>query len=267
MLTKTEPVTAPAVLAPRLYLCGFPKSGLHMIEQAVSVFAQPAGKRQWYGTTSWKAEMVNLDMWGPAMTSIRPGQYVKGHMAYTEGFAELLWKLAIGTLFIYRDLRDVLVSQAHHVLSDNDDRFKHSGKALYRALPDFEAVLLACIEGLEDYAGLFDRWKMFAGWLECPTALVIRYEEMRTTEAAVCSDILRYAAFLTAGEPVADSAIDRQLMLHMVQRIRNRTEATTFRKGQVGGWQRAFTPRVKDVFKQHDPGWLVELGYAKDNDW
>jgi len=45
------------------------------------------------------------------------------------------------------------------------------------------------------------------------------------------------------------------------------SNSVTFRKGDVGGWRETFTEEHKDLFKKHDNGWLVKLGYEKDENW
>ena len=40
-----------------------------------------------------------------------------------------------------------------------------------------------------------------------------------------------------------------------------------YRKGIVGDWQRAFTPRVKERFKELYGLLLDQLGYAASSDW
>jgi len=42
---------------------------------------------------------------------------------------------------------------------------------------------------------------------------------------------------------------------------------TTFRKGKTETWKGEFTPDVVECFKDNDPGWLVKLGFEKDNSW
>ena len=47
----------------------------------------------------------------------------------------------------------------------------------------------------------------------------------------------------------------------------NEDSAAFLRKGIVGDWERAFTPRVKDRFKELYGPLLIQLGYAGTSDW
>ncbi|MBU2099597.1 MAG: hypothetical protein KKD00_12600, partial [Gammaproteobacteria bacterium] len=68
----------------RLYLNGFPKSGLHLAELMVSAIFKPVRPdHNWYGTNAWTTELKNLDK-SPKLAAIEPGHYLKGHSGWSE---------------------------------------------------------------------------------------------------------------------------------------------------------------------------------------
>ena len=253
---------------PRLYLNGFPKSGLHMLEQAASTFVSSVATHNWFGTSAWSTKVNNRDLAFRAIKAIPAGHFAKGHMAYDKEFEQYLWTLGVGVAFIYRDLRDVLVSQFHHIKKADGVDLKHPGADLFRALPSDEDIMIACIEGLDIWSGLFDRWAMYAGWLDCDWIHKIQFEKMRKREKPECARLFRYALKCVNYEE-SDFVPEgfNTVVLEMVQRMRNRKISTTFRKGKLGEWRKEFTPRVVECFKANDPGWLVELGYEEDDTW
>jgi len=250
----------------RLYLNGFPKAGLHFAEQWVSTVLEPelSHTGNWFGTfngNGWTTSQGNLEHVDAMLASVRSGYYVKGHMGWAPGLADKIKGSGVGVAFVYRDLRDVVVSHAYHVLSDDDEKLKHPGKALYKALPAFEDVLIACIDGIGPYPGIFKRWELYAGWLLEGWVLKLKYEDMINSPRAQAERLARY---LYNGSQ--DNLLIDQVTLLMVQRGRETSKSMTFRRGKTGDWRKEFTPRVKAAFKAADPGWLDKLGYAH-GDW
>lgn len=265
-------MSSPSLLPPaRLYLCGFPKAGLHLADLWVSTLLEPEGDHEhghWFGTfdgNAWTTAQSNLEHIELALAAVRTGHYIKGHMGWSPALAGLARHLRMGIAFVYRDLRDVVVSQAYHVLSDDDLKLKHPGKALYKVLPTFEDVMIACIEGIGPYAGLFERWELYAGWLLEPGVLALRFEEMVSSGPEVAKRLIRYCyrqAWMDC-----PAALVNKLAPRVVQNGRCTRRSPTFRRGKPGAWRKHFTENVRAVFKARDPGWLVKLGYERDNEW
>ena len=95
-------------------------------------------------------------------------------------------------MFVYRDLRDVAVSQAHHILNEDDKRFVHPDKAAYRDLGCFSRVLRAVIEGMGNYPGVVDRWKLYAPWLDREWVCPVRFEDLIGDREGQAERILTY---------------------------------------------------------------------------
>lgn len=255
----------------RVYLNGFPKSGLHFADLWLSTMLEPepGNNGNWFGTfdgNAWLTTSGNLEHIDTVITSVRPGYYVKGHMGWSPELATAMRVGGLGTVFVYRDLRDVAVSQAYHVLSLDDKRLKHPNKKIYQDLSSMEDVLVACIEGIGEFPGLFDRWELYAGWLFEKETLKLRYEDMLNQPKAQAKRLAEHC-YRLGGWPDCPPGIIEQLSLLMVQRGRETNRSITYRHGRSGDWRTEFTVRVKEVFKQADPGWLTKLGYANGDDW
>ena len=105
---------------PKLYVNGFPKSGLHLAIQMVSCLFEPVKpKSNWFGTNPWTIVRYDLDSVIDEFTAIKSQHYLKGHTGYMSEIDQLFEALRLAMLFVYRDLRDVVVSQTHHILSDD----------------------------------------------------------------------------------------------------------------------------------------------------
>lgn len=268
-------ITAPvSLMPPKIYLNGFPKSGLHLADRmALGILQEHNKERNWLGTNAWTVERHHLDEVGMKIASLKHGQFIKGHMGHLMMIEAAFIAAYVGVVFIYRDLRDVLVSQKYHVLSKNG-KLNHTGKGLYRNMKTDEKVMLAIINGLPEYPGLFDRWETFAPWLESKWALSMPFEQMINNPYLASNRLFDYAFELSkyeAGQP--DAFIDsrshtRNAAIESIRRNMGVRHSTTLRTGKTGNWKEEFTPRVKEAFKKKDKNnWLVRLGYAKDDNW
>lgn len=258
---------------PTLYLNGFPKSGLHLAVRYVLGMDLKAHNPtyNWMGTNPWTVEMSNLHIWGKNVATLQEGEFVKGHTGYLKTIEALFIMLGIGVVFVYRDLRDVVVSQMFHVLNKDDERYKHPNKALYQSMKSNEDVMLAIIEGADKYDGIISRWETYAPWLDSEWILPLRYEEMISNQYNTANKIYDYSLDIMQKSSdivgVAPPEFRNIMLQRMIGEANNRKMSPTYRKGKSGGWRDHFTPKVIDSFKRHDNGWLVKLGYEESEDW
>ncbi|MBS4015492.1 MAG: sulfotransferase [Candidatus Latescibacteria bacterium] len=96
----------------------------------------------------------------------------------------------------------------------------------------------------------------------------LRYEDLLAQPFA---EMQKLWAFL--GVQV-DPALETDIQAEMGQNLdeewqakRNESIASFLPKGKAGNWQRLFTPRDREVFKQVAGDVLVKWGYEKDNHW
>jgi hypothetical protein len=269
------------IYKPRLYLNGFPKAGLHLLELMMSelIGASRNGRdsTEWLGTFkwhSWTNEWQDMRRYLWRLSCLDRGNYLKGHSGHRQEIEYLMWYANIGHIFIYRDLRDVAVSQAHHILSD-DPTLRHEHRDLFQMLGGFDPVLSAVIGGLGPYPGLLERWELYAPWLDVEWVMRVRFEELRADPEGCARSFLTYAIHNAThlleertGHILPTPETETELIRRMVEKSEQTHLSTTYRKGAVGDWREAFKDEHRDLFKQHDrAGWLVKLGYAENDDW
>lgn len=261
----------PTKVGIKLMLNGFPKSGLHLLGLMCTAFVSGIQDEMvnnlWSGINgAWALEPLDLNDRLFKFSRLNDGQFVFSHSVYNEKLAEFLWYSGVGIIFLYRDLRDVAVSQTHHVLSE-DDTFVHAGKELYRNAGGFDEALAAVIAGIDKYPGVMARWESYRKWLEIPWVLSIRFEDLRAEPAEWSKAVFTYALNRTAmmfGKRVEASPESLERMAQTMIERGNRTElSSTFRKGRVGDWRETFTPRHIELFKQSDRhNRLAEMGWS-----
>ena len=126
----------------RWYLSGLPKSGIHLLEAMIGSVANPRvpgeddfWAKPWvssFDRNAWSDEWLETQQICHTLSMVEHATYFKGHCGYRPDIASFVYLMGICHIFIYRDLRDVAVSQAYHVVAESDKKFAHPGKALYR---------------------------------------------------------------------------------------------------------------------------------------
>lgn len=269
----------PDGVASRILLNAFPKSGTHMGQVFLQCIYEPYLARNWIGnipahswvgyTAEWASERTyQMLKWQPA------GTYSKGHIAHEPSLEALLLNKSdpILSLFIFRDFRDVVVSTFYHIMRDPDRRYAHPGRNDFFALGSDEDRFIAIIEGLNEWAGVFDRWEMYAPWLNVDHVLCLPYEVMVNSTELTASLIFRYIAGEMGQKVGIVAELDQDRLEEesqlLAKAVKIPSNSVTFRKGGSGGWLNYFTPRMKEVFKACDVNdWLIKLGYEEDHDW
>jgi sulfotransferase 6B1 len=165
--------------------------------------------------------------------------------------------------FIYRDPRDLLVSQVFFATDMQDEHGMH---AHYKSLPDFGERLKVAITGI-DRDGLYmvsvkQRYESVFQWLKTPGVLCLRFEDLIDRRDETLNLMLDEVEKTGYQMPVA-----REQALAVLVRAIQPGKSHTFRSGQSGGWREHFTPEHKKLFNDVAGDLLVKLGYEKSNDW
>ena len=188
-----------------------------------------------------------------------------GHLGYRPSFEKAFEAMGTCMLFVYRDLRDVAVSQTYHIENEDDVRFKHPGKEIYQKMESHEARIQAVVEGIEEYAGIVERWELYAPWLEVAWVLPIRFEDMRTEPKKVAHKVVDYVFQRTMQHNDFLNLMIAEDYKKTIERAIDQMgirETGSFRAGRQGDWRREFTPEITESFNNSGgSAWLKSLGY------
>lgn len=221
------------------YLSGFPKAGLHLLDALLKPITQD-GEAEFQGTYmygSWGFDRAPLELLTHKLSYLPDNHRLLGHARYDEDLDLFLYHAGIAHVFIYRDLRDVAVSQAHHILSDDDVNFRHPAKDLYRALGSFEDVLAAVWHGVDGYPGVEERWRHYWLWLSLGHRLAFEYANLLDNLEEAAGRILQYGlqrAFEMTG---LEYSYDDGLIDKMATSAHDTSASPTFRRGVPGEWR------------------------------
>ena len=172
-------------------------------------------------------------------------------------------------LFMIRDLRDIVVSDANYVTYKCNFHPLH---AYYNSLESDTERLMASIRGVPEHCypggerpkAWKNHTKSMLPWLDEPSCLTVRFEDLigrggggsdekqiETVEA-----ILKHIGVEISQEEIKQIAAKTFF-----------TGSRTFRKGRIGDWHNHFTEEHKRAFKEVRGETLIKLGYEKDLDW
>ncbi len=255
--------------APALFANSFPKSGTHLLTQVLSGFTKlgpfvetglPA-VTMFDGPTG--APRLNLEIWSE-LSQLRPGDIRYGHLHAEPEIMAALCQPGIAPFFILRDPRDVVVS---HVFYVTDIESNHAHHEFYtKELHTFEERLLVSILGRPEFEypfpNIYERMALYLGWLDCPEALTLRYEEFIQDREAALGRVFDHVT----GRGFAYQGSREQAIRLLAGQI-DPKKSPTFRSGKVGGWREHFSPIAQETFKQVTRDLLVRLGYEQTEDW
>src|SRR5215211_3744381 len=253
--------------APPIFGNSKPKSGSHLLLQILNRFPQiapykyveadPIRTIEKEGRRRKEEEILS------ELKSVSSGVIGWGYLEATPENIAFLCQPNRVNYFIYRDPRDMLISQ---VFFATDMYADHAMHAFYKSLPDFGERLKVAITGI-DHDGLFmvdvkQRYATVSEWLEQQNVMCIRFEDLINNRDATLDAMLDEVESTGYKIPTP-----RQKALSILARAIQPKKSRTFRSGKTGSWREQFTEEHKKLFKEVTGDLLVKLGYEKTNDW
>jgi hypothetical protein len=251
---------------PPILANSFPKSGTHLLIQILQTIPAIRDWGLFLATTpSFVFSEVSDGKMIKKIKSTVPDELISAHLFYSEQIANALMQKNIIHFFIYRDPRDVVISEAHYLTYMNNWHKLHK---YFKALPDMEARILFSIQGAtdpffpHDYPDIGKRFDRYKPWKDHPQVFSLRFEELigQATEGTVRRIIRFY-------NRKSGKDLDQEGMVQNALANINPNKSHTFRKGKSSAWKDAFTKEHKEAFKNYAGNLLVDLGYEQDHSW
>lgn len=245
----------------------FPKSGTHLLVQILE--GLPGGEN--FGaflgseTSSFQLRERSSENTTNFIRHFVPGEIIRGHLYFEPLYADELNRRHTVHYFIYRDPRDVVVSEAHYLREMN--RW-HKLHPYFRDATSIEDAIMLSINGLEppvpgvNYGNIGERFGRYEGWLSDVNCLCVRFEDLVSEQQP---QLIRQIAEFYAARTKADFDLE-PAVAHMSSLIAPK-KSHTFRSGKKAGWQREFTPAHRARFAEVAGDLLVRLGYEPDHAW
>ena len=253
--------------APPIFGNSKPKSGSHLLLQILNGFTQimpykyvdAEPIRTIYKNGGRRpADEIIADL-----NHIPKGVIGWGYLDATKENASFLTESRRVNYFIYRDPRDMLVSQVFFATNMHEGHGMHE---YYNSLPDLGERLKVAITGIDKdglkMVSVKQRYEGVFKWLERQSVMSIRFEDLINNRDATLNAMLDEVEKTGYHIPTA-----REKALPMLIEAIQPKKSHTFRSGKTGGWRNYFTDEHKSMFNDVAGDLLVKLGYEKNNNW
>jgi len=253
--------------APPIFGNSKPKSGSHLLLQILNGFTQIIPYRYVEAdpirTIKYEGGRRTADEILADLRAVPQGVIGWGYVDATRENVSFLTSAGRVNYFIYRDPRDMLISQVFFATDMHDEHGMHE---YYNSLPDFGARLNVAISGIDKdglrMVSVKQRYDGVFQWLEQKNALCIRFEELINNRDATLNIMLNEVEKTGYKIPTP-----REKALSVLTAAIQPGKSHTFRSGKTGGWRGYFSEEHRKLFKDVAGDLLVRLGYEKNNDW
>jgi len=244
-----------------------PKSGTHLLVQVIEGLPDRVNYGAFLGseTSSFQLRQRSAENTCRFIRRFVPGEIVRGHLYYEPLYAAELTKWRTVNYFIYRDPRDVVVSEAHYLREMNRWHRLHP---YFRKLPTIDDAIMLSITGFDppvsgiEYPNIAARFARYSGWLERDDCLAIRFEDLVSERQG---ELIRQIAEFYASR--AETPFDLDATVQTMSALIAPQKSHTFRSGKKAGWRREFSPAHRERFAELAGDLLVRLGYEPNLDW
>ncbi|MBK7319992.1 sulfotransferase domain-containing protein [Candidatus Villigracilis affinis] len=253
--------------APPIFGNSKPKSGSHLLLQILNGFTQimpyryvaadPVRTITYEGRRKTKEEIL------ADLKRVPNGVIGWGYVDATKENASFLTSAGRVNYFIYRDPRDMLVSQVFFATDMHEEHGMHD---YYNSLPDFGARLNVAITGIDrdglKMVSVKQRYEGVFQWLEQKSVMCLRFEDLINNRDTTLMSMLDEIEKTGYKIPTP-----REKALAILVDAIQPKKSHTFRSGKTGGWKQYFDEDHKKLFKDIAGDLLMKLGYESSNDW
>ena len=262
-------IAAPENGWPVLLGISFPKSGTQLLNQILLGFSEftpfahhiPVKFSSYDGNTGYqRSEEDALNY----LNSLRPLDVTAARLWAWSTVVEQVTSPAFIPFFIYRDLRDVVVSHVFYIAEMLPTHRHH--KYYAEELHSFDERLTLSILGHPDpnfnFPNIAERFSSYTNWLDRPEVLQLHVEDFLDDRRATLGKIFNHVA-----RRIPTLPISREKAIDILEEKINPENTENLRPSKSGEWKKYFTDEHKRIFKEVAGDLLIRLGYEEDNDW
>ena len=246
-----------------IFCNSFPKSGTHLLLQVLEGIPE----LEYYGkfvtsASSYGFKDIDASFLGERFKRMLNNEIVLGHLKYDDVIADQVTKACSVSIFVVRDPRDVVISEANYLAKMNPWHRLHP--FFRRDLKTDGDRIEAAIRGLDSrfdgmYPDFAKRFADFRGWLGRKEVITVRFEDFVGGQTYGLTKIMEAFRDLECVDLTIDEATIKGNMVPK--------RSHTFNVGTSGRWRGIFEPRHYDAMKEICGDLLVELGYEENLDW
>jgi len=238
-----------------------PKSGTHLADQFFKNIEEVKDFSFFIAHTPTRPHVLRSEKKILELISkIKPGEIARGHFHYSKKIENILKEKEILMIFIYRDPRDVIVSEANYLYDMNKFHSLHKYFSNKHNLKDrIKLSILGINLNTIHYKNVGERLKPFLGWKlnKIKNVLPMRFEDMKNNQNGSIDHLY---LFLKRNN-FFQRDISKSKFTKKVEASIDPTKSHTFRKGSSGNWKEKFDPELMSIFKENEGGITDLMGY------
>jgi len=185
---------------------------------------------------------------------VKPGAVFHGHLMHSERVREIAQARGFAVFFIYRDVRDVIVSDYHHQRYLNPKRAPE-----WLGTMSFDQAVRGDVLGR--WSSAVRRFMDVPNWIADPLASTVRYEDLRADTLGEFTRLLREQELEVARDDVRAAVERSSFEAVSARRPGEEDRRSPFRKGLVGDWRNHFSAEAHAHLMKQVEGPLIALGY------
>ena len=248
-------------LAPRIVANSIPKAGTNLLSRALYLMYPLS--RKFARTLLSNESLGAIDR---KLSHMRSGQFVVGHLEYSDAIAEIIMRYKLQQILMVRDPRDIVVSHVNYVIRAGGGHPLHK---YYTKRLNHQERLMTSILGVDGMKtggftlpSIVERIRKFVMWSSSENCFAVKFEE------------------LVGEEGGGDSECQMHILLNMAEYLQldlSRIEiddircnlfsknSRTFEKGQIGSWKDHFKEQHVQAFYDLGGGILLDdMGYSSE---
>lgn len=239
-----------------------PKSGTHLVEQLFNNF-EPVKNYNFFiaQQPTQPFRIRSQKKINNMIKKIKMGELLRGHIYYSAETLNKLKKQNCLILFIYRDPRDIVISEANYLTKMNT---LHRAHKFFKLKDNQKDQIKLAISGIQsnkiDYSNVFNRLNPYSGWLLSSSKNIfpIKYEDLRNNIDKVLNDLYK---FLDLNDYFFDCSIEKDTFIKQCKSGINPKKSHTFNKGKTGSWKEIFDEELSQLFKENSKDLLEKFNY------
>ncbi len=239
-----RPVLAPFMFGNIVLANSFPKSGTHLLTQILEPLGQVDFGNFISSTPSFTMKEKSLNSHVKAVRNLLQNEITPGHIFFSDVINRELLSRNVVHYFIYRNPRDIVVSEANYLANMNRWHKLHPFlKGLNNSSDRYDLVINGIDTNDFYWPDIGKRMARYNSWLSLDNVCSVRYEDLmgenRNTELF---RIVEFYKSRTGG----DFNIDE--MVAKCSQAINPSRSHTFHKGVNSDWRNHLSESNLDLF-------------------
>ncbi len=250
-----------------LFVAGYPKSGTTWVENFISHL--PGYNPRVLGGDQELLRYHELPLDAFRMIPKRGYSAIKTHINPSESNIDILIRNGVKrVLVMYRDPRDIVVSNYYYVLKNNPWKPEDPFYLDYTKTSKEEALTHSLNMVVGNYSEWIRGWKNVEEDNNNIACLFLKYEDLRNNPEENFKKILSFFRVSLSEAKFNKLMMDRESKTHNIFPSSfmpgNRS---TKRKGISGEWKSVLNDEQKKIFKEEIGSLLIELEYERNFEW